>query len=189
MDEKVEIVVIGLAPSSVPPNTFALLLKEIEGNRCVPIVIGPYEARAIAWELENVQPERPMIYDIIRTIIWEVKLHLSEVFIYDHDGDTFYTKLIFGNDEIEIECRPSDAIAIALGLNTPVFITTDILDKFGMYASVEKVSNFNFSKSEQPNNTKNKLEQLKLKLDRALRNEDFETAAKIRDEIKLFSKD
>jgi len=185
--EKVELVVLGLSQSSVPPNSFALILKEINGNRSVPIVIGGFEAQAIALAIERTQPPRPMTHDIIKTLVYATNITLTEVLISDFKDGTFFSRLIFEDEDIEIDCRPSDAIAVALRCNAPIYINSYILDEIGMFANVKngpygaQIEAFGIRPQ-----VKTKLEQLQQQLDRAIKNEDYEAAAKIRDEIKLY---
>jgi len=187
MMEKVELIVLGLSQSSVPPNSFALILKEISGNRSIPIVIGGFEAQAIALAIEKAQPPRPMTHDIIKTLIYSTNISLTEVLISDFKDGTFFSRLIFGDEDIEIDCRPSDAIAVALRCNAPIYINSYILDEIGMFANIESIPYGSqmeaFGAKRQ---AKTKLEQLQHKLEKAIKNEDYEVAAKIRDEIKLY---
>jgi bifunctional DNase/RNase len=175
--------VLGLSASSVPHNSFALILKEIDGNRSIPIIIGAFEAQAIALELEKSQPPRPIAYDIIKMLVYYTSITLTEVFISDLKDGTFFSRLIFENDDIEIDCRPSDAIAIALRCNAPIYVSAFILDEIGMFSQIENNQAILLAETFK---TKTKLEQLQIQLEKAIKNEDYENAAKIRDEIKNF---
>jgi bifunctional DNase/RNase len=128
-----------------------------------------------------------MTYDVIRTLIYSTNITLTEVLISDFKEGTFFSRLIFGDEDIEIDCRPSDAIAVALRCNAPVYINSYILDEIGMFAHIENNSYGSqieaFGTRRQ---TKTKLEQLQQQLEKAIKIEDYEAAAKIRDEIKLF---
>jgi bifunctional DNase/RNase len=182
--EKVELVVLALSASSIPQNSYALILKELEGNRSIPIIIGAFEAQAIALELERSQAPRPMTHDLIKALIYSTNITLTEVLISDLQDGTFFSRLIFENEDIEIDCRPSDAIAIALRCNAPIYINANILDEIGMFSQIE--NNPNANQVEAFVVKKSKLEQLQSQLDKAINNEDYESAAKIRDEIKTF---
>lgn len=184
--EKIELTVLGLSGSSVPPNSFALILKEIDGNRSIPIIIGAFEAQAIALEIEKTQPPRPMTHDIIKTLISSTELTLTEVFISDLKDGTFFSSLIFAESGFEIDCRPSDAIAIALRCEAPIYISNYILDEIGMFSQVVNQQGTPVGSFENNMPGKTKLEQLQKQLERAIKQEDYETAAKIRDQIKLF---
>jgi bifunctional DNase/RNase len=186
MEDKIELTVLGLSQTSAPHNTFALILKEIYGNRSIPIITGVYEAQSIALEIEKAKPPRPLTHDIMKELIDKTELLLTEVLIYDIKDGTYFSKLIFEEDDIEIECRPSDAIAIALKCEAPIFVISDVLEEVGMVTHVtgnpSNVHSDAISPNKQP---KTKLEQLQIQLERAIKIEDYETAAKIRDEIKL----
>jgi len=184
--EKVELTVLGLSQSAVPPNSFVLIMKEIAGNRSIPIIIGAFEAHAIALAIEKAQSNRPMTHDIIRTLIYSTNITLTEVFISDFKEGTFFSRLIFDEEDIEIDCRPSDAIAVALRCNAPVYINSYILDEIGMFANIENIPYGSQIEAFGTRQAKTKLEQLQQQLERAIKNEDYEAAAKIRDEIKLY---
>jgi len=187
MEDKIELTILGLSQTAAPHHTFALILKELYGNRSIPIVIGIYEAQSIALEIEKAKPPRPLAHDIIKVLIDETELMLTEVFIYDVKEGTYFTKLIFEDDNIEIECRPSDAVAIALRCDAPIYVTSYVLDNVGLVTHIEgnpsNSHNDSYNSNKQP---KTKLEQLRQQLEKAIKLEDYETAAKIRDEIKLF---
>jgi bifunctional DNase/RNase len=184
--DKIEMMVIGLSASSVPPNTFALIMKEVDGNRGIPIVIGAFEAQAIALELDKAQPPRPMTHDVMKSIIYAANLNLTEVLIYDFKEGTFFSRLIFEDDDIEIDCRPSDAVAIALRCNAPIYVYEHILDEVGMFTNIQTVGGVQQEAFEQ-RTPQSKLEQLQSQLDTAVNNEDYEKAAKLRDEIKRYT--
>ena len=184
--EKIELTVLGISASSLPPNSFALILKEVNGNRSIPIIIGAFEAQAIALEIEKAQPPRPMTHDIIKTLIYSANITLTEFFISDFKEGTYFSRLIFDEEDIEIDCRPSDGVAIALRCNAPIHINAYVLDEIGMFANMG--SNLYGSQTtafKTNQQAKTKLEQLQQQLDKAIKNEDYEAAAKIRDEIKL----
>ncbi len=186
--EKIELTVLGLSASAVPPNSFALILKEIHGNRSLPIIIGSFEAQAIALEIEGAQPPRPMTHDLIKTLVYSTNITLTEVFISDLKDGTFFSRLIFEEEGIEIDCRPSDAIAIALRCNAPIYVSEDILDEVGLVSHIEE--NYANDLQESPfvevRKAQNRYEILQSQLEKAISNEDYEAAAKIRDEIKYF---
>jgi bifunctional DNase/RNase len=130
-----------------------------------------------------------MTHDIVKELVIETDLTLTEVLIYDFKEWTFFSKLVFEEDNIEVECRPSDAIAISLRCKSPIYVLPHILDEIGMFATIEKTSNIPASISANIldiNRQRNRLEQLQTQLDRAVRVEDYEAAAKIRDEIKSY---
>jgi hypothetical protein len=181
-------------------NSFALLLKEIEGNRKLPIIIGHYEAQAIAFELEGIKPQRPLTHDLTRDIIDSLGYKIERVIINELKDSTFYAKIKFDSVEInDIDARPSDAIALALKFSAPIYVASEIMDEVGLQAT----NNIYESEENEPgketvdsgkedyddedsdqNVTGSKLEKLKHELDEAVKNEDYEKAAQLRDEIK-----
>ena len=187
MEDKIELTVLGISQIAAPYNTFALILKEIYGSRSIPIVIGVNEAQTIALEIEKAVSPRPLTHDIMKEIIEKTDFLLTEVLIYGLKSGTYFSKLIF--EEEEIECRPSDAIVIALKCEVPIYVTSNVLCEVGMVTYIEDSSsnsynnngcNFGVDKQSQT-----KLEQLQTQLEQAIKIEDYEVAAKIRDEIKL----
>ena len=186
MEDKIELTILGLSQTTVPYNTFALILREIYGNRSIPIVIGANEAQTIVLEIEKAKPPRPLTHDVIKELIEISNLLLTEILIYDYTREgTYFSKLIFEGD-FEIDCRPSDAVMIALKCEVPIYATLDVLNEVGLVAHTPgnqpNVQPDSFASNKQP---KTKLEQLKTQLERAIKIEDYETAARIRDEIKL----
>lgn len=190
--DKVEIFVLGLSTTPTMNNSYTLILKEVDGNRRLPIVIGGFEAQSIALEIEEVSPPRPMTHDLIKSIIENLGWTLTEVNITELKEGTFYANLYFEEHGVEIDARPSDAIAIALRLQAPIYINADILDEIGFEDEEPKTGKVKDSKEtkETPKeySTKDKksitsLDKMQAKLDVAIKNEDYELAAQIRDEI------
>ncbi len=199
--EKVQLIILGLSASPASNNAYALILKEVDGDRRLPIIIGAFEAQAIALEMEGVVPPRPMTHDLIKNIIEQFDSNLSEIYINDMVDSTFYAKLIFDEQNIEIDARPSDAIAIAVRCNAPIYVSSDILDNTGIvskgddnYSSgqYDDENDMQFLKSEptetgRSQNPKNKLDIIKLELEKAIKEENYEKAAQLRDELKKFT--
>lgn len=197
--EKVQLIVLGLSASPAASNAYALILKEVEGERRLPIIIGAFEAQAIALEMEGVMPPRPMTHDLIKNLIEQFGANLSEVMINDLVDGTFYAKLIFEDLGIEIDSRPSDAIAIAVRCNAPIYVNPSILDETaimpsaddlkdseGEYEAIEDDDEFMKASKEEnviKKQPETKAEQLQALLDKAIKDEDYEKAAQIRDEI------
>lgn len=191
--DKVQLVVLGLSASPASNNAYALILKEVDGSRRLPIIIGGFEAQAIALEMEGVTPPRPMTHDLIKKVIDNFGASLSEVYINDLNDGTFYAKLIFYDMDIEIDSRPSDAVAIAVRCNAPIFVESSILDETGLIpheedselnSEVEEDSNLGIPKKKTKAAPKSKVEQLQELLDNAIQVEDYERAAQLRDELK-----
>jgi len=191
---KIKLNILGIStPNS--NNSFALILKEEDGNRRLPILIGATEAQSIAIEMEKLTTPRPMTHDLFKSLINAMDVTLTEVNIVDLQESTYYALLSFDDGEIEIDSRPSDAIAIAIRCNAPIYVEEDILDEVGIIDEEEEETNSevkdsNYSnvrpKSEKPFSSSQfeGLDKLKNKLDKAILNEDYELAASIRDEIR-----
>lgn len=186
--EKIQLVVLGLSQSPASTNAYALILKEVDGERRLPIIIGAFEAQAIALEMEAVIPPRPMTHDLIRTLIDKFGTNLSEVVINDLNDGTFYAKLVFESIGIEIDARPSDAVAVALRCNAPIYVSNNVLDETGIIPQEEQMEEkdeeLDYLKKQQQEPPKNKVEQLQQQLDKAVNEENYEQAARIRDELK-----
>ena len=189
---QVEIFGISLS-SSLASGGYAVILKEVEGERRLPIIIGQYEAQAIALQLEGINPPRPLTHDLLKNVIEILGFSIDSVVINELRDSTFYAKIRLDNDTIDdIDARPSDAIALALKFDAPIFCSSYILDEIGFNPEPEKVtSDFSqpevdkFVKSEDPAVSRaKKLDQLKRDLDDAVEKEEYEKAATLRDEIK-----
>ncbi len=191
--DKVQVVILGLATHSSSNNAYALYLKELEGRRKFPIIIGAFEAQSIALELEGVQPPRPMTHDLIRTLIESINATLSEVYINDLKDGTFYAKLLFEEPDIEIDARPSDAIAVAIRCNAPIYVRQEILEENAIIDSSEDTDEFFESQANafaqpQKKKPKSKVEILQEQLEEFIKKEEYEKAAQIRDELKRILK-
>lgn len=193
--EKVKLVVLGLSASPAGNNAYALILKEAEGDRRLPIIIGAFEAQAIALEMEGVMPPRPMTHDLIKKMIDSFDSFLTEVYINDLKEGTFYAKLIFEDKGVEIDARPSDAVAIAVRCNAPIYVNDEVLLETGLTAqssdaelsdeeNLKFATDGVFKKKPDSDRPKTKIEQLQSQLDKAIGAEDYEKAANLRDEIK-----
>ena len=185
--DRIELTVLGISASTASNNAFALILKENSGDRRLPIIIGAFEAQAIALEIEGIVTPRPMTHDLIKRIIVDLNDEIDEIYINDLQEGTFFSKLILKNSKIEIDARPSDAIAMAVRFNCPIFIDSYILDE----NAVEATDDFDDESNETIKNTtdeslvgQSKLQQLQGKLDKAIKEENYELAAKLRDDIK-----
>lgn len=193
--DKIQLTVLGISATPASNSAYALVLKEVDGNRKLPIMIGAFEAQAIALEIEGVVPPRPMTHDLIKNVLDNLNVTLSEIYIYDLVEGTFFAKLIFEDHSIEIDARPSDAIAISVRTGAPIFINNDILEETAVQMQIDEPQQGNemddededmtFIKkqAEKPAKPKTKLEQLQNDLEKAIKDENYEKAAKLRDEI------
>jgi hypothetical protein len=171
-----------------------VILKEIYGDRALPIIIGEYEAQSIALGLENIQPPRPITHDLLVNVLESLNAVLESVVVTDLKNNTYYAvlKLNHHGNSIEVDSRPSDAIAIAVRKNVPIYVSEDVMIRASIFDSeIEKQADedeqvASFQKKDEIGNLTptSRLEQLKTELEKAVEREDYEKAAKLRDEIK-----
>ncbi|SFC99923.1 hypothetical protein SAMN05421780_11813 [Flexibacter flexilis DSM 6793] len=206
--EKIKLAILGLSSSQSHSGSFALLLGEENGNRRLPIVIGMFEAQAIAIEMEQIAPNRPMTHDLFRAFADEFHYRVSEILISDLSEGIFYAKIICsdGIRTAQIDARPSDAIAIGLRFKAPIYTFENILSEAGIVineadeprpssgpssSTPSPAAPVETPKAEPPAAPKSwqerlkdtSSEQLQAMLETALSNEDYEKAAIIRDEL------
>ena len=191
----------GISYSQTQNGAYALILSEVDGDRKLPIVIGAFEAQSIAIALEKeIKPPRPLTHDLFKSFSDRFDIVVKQVIIHKLVDGVFYSSLICERDKIEeiIDARTSDAIALALRFNAPIFTYKNILDKAGIYLKVnpkkedeetednilldEVLAEEIETKSAAGLQSKT-LEELHGLLDQAVANEDYEAAARIRDEI------
>ncbi len=181
--------IIGLSTSPSSGGAYALVLGEVEGNRRLPIIIGAFEAQAIALELEKIQPPRPMTHDLLRDTFEAVDVDVEEVVIDELREGTFFAKIRYRHDgeEHRLDSRPRDAVALAVRVDAPIFVAPAVLDEAGIVAEDESdISSLaeqaeETSPSEEEEGTE--LEQMQKQLEEAVEEEDYERAAELRDEI------
>lgn len=186
--EKVQVDILGLSTSPSSAGAYALILKETNGKRKLPIIIGAFEAQSIALELEGMKPPRPLTHDLMRNIIDTFAVSLNEVCINELRDGTFYAKLTIEglSDTQEIDSRPSDAIALAVRYGAPIFVGEEVLNEAGVLSEDEEDAEETAVKDEPEEIKKplSKLEQLQSSLKEAIEKEDYEKAAKLRDDIR-----
>lgn len=181
---KIELSIAALATNESQSNNFVVILKEEEGNRRLPVVIGGFEAQAIAIAIEKIQPNRPLTHDLFRNVLIQLKVSLQEIIISDLKNGVFYAELICTKEDgttLTIDSRTSDAIALAVRFSCPIFAYDFILEDAGISLEEEE-------ETKVTTGAKNKwesypLEKLNEILAAALENEDYEKAAQIRDEL------
>lgn len=191
--KKVRLEIVGLSYSQTQSGAYALVLGESTGSRRLPIIIGGFEAQAIAIELEKMTPTRPLTHDLFKAFCETFSIEVNEILIYNLVEGIFYAKLVCsdGTRDVEIDARTSDAIALAVRFNCPIFTYEFILKSAGIVLDDETLpSNENLSDTpveETPTaegEYKSKsTEELKNLLQTALDDEQYELASKIRDEI------
>jgi len=190
-DARIPLEILGLSSSHSNTHSYALILGEKNGKRRLPIIIGAFEAQAIAIEVEGIKPNRPMTHDLFKSFAVEFNIQVVEVVITDLKEGIFYAYIICKSNELvrKIDARPSDAIAIAVRFNAPIYTNERVLQEGGVVLKDNLYSpTKEHSASEQKQSTElsraEKLEKLKLQMKEALQNEDYELAARLRDEIK-----
>ena len=189
--KRVKLKVMGISYSQTQSGAYALILIEESGDRRIPIIIGGFEAQAIVIKLENLDPPRPLTHDLFKRFADEFNISIIEVMIYKLEEGVFFSKLVCNNGEKEysIDSRTSDAVALALRFGCPIFITEDILKKAGITVnpSDSEISSVNEVESFfEPEKTKYDTysdEELYKMIDEAIKTEDYERAAAVRDEI------
>jgi len=187
----------GISYSQTQSGAYALVLSEVEGERTLPIIIGAFEAQSIAIALEKeIKPPRPLTHDLFKSFADRFNIVVKQVIIHKLVDGVFYSSLICECDKIEeiIDARTSDAIALATRFNAPIFTFENILDKAGVILKKKdetkivqskfKMEDLVADEVEEITTFKDEsLEELNNKLDKAVANEDYELAAKLRDEI------
>jgi bifunctional DNase/RNase len=189
--KRVKLKVLGISYSQTQSGAYALVLIEEAGERRIPIIIGGFEAQAIVIKLENLDPPRPLTHDLFKSFADEFNIRVSEVFIYKLEEGVFYSTLVCSNGEKEfsIDSRTSDAVALALRFNCPIYITESILEKAGIVINPSESAANPISEedtvyeAEAGKYDSYSDEELYRMIDEAIKTEDYERAASIRDEI------
>jgi bifunctional DNase/RNase len=159
-----------------------IILKEKDGNRTLPIVIGEYEAQSIALALEDLKPPRPITHDLTVNLLESIGVTIESVIISELKENTYYAIIRIQKDleTLEIDARPSDAIALAVRLGTNIFVNETVMDQAAYIPEDRETDDKNYLFKSATDN----LEELKEQLKKAVDNEEYEKAAKIRDQIK-----
>ncbi|WKK87615.2 bifunctional nuclease family protein [Marivirga arenosa] len=201
--DKIKLEILGLSSSQSQSGSFALVLGESEGSRRLPIIIGMFEAQAIAIEIEKIVPNRPMTHDLFKSFAHSFNYSVKEIVISDLKEGVFFAKIVCDNgmETVEIDSRPSDAIAIGIRFDAPIYTYEKIMSEAGIVLSDDKdeddISELKkpVEKSSSPSTStpqsksdfdklKNmSMDKLNELLEKMIQSEDYEKAAKIRDEI------
>lgn len=191
--KRIELEIVALSHSITQTHSYAVVLGEVNGLRRIPIVIGGFEAQAIAVALERMNPSRPLTHDLMKNFMLAFNVELHEVVINDLQEGIFYSQLICSgaNDTVEIDSRTSDALALAVRFGCPIYTYDTILDQAGVLmeddGKKKKESNITSITTEQGGSDDLKamsLEELNSLLNNVLEQEDYIKAIAIRDEIK-----
>jgi bifunctional DNase/RNase len=192
--KKIKLDIVGLSYSQTQSGAYALVLGEVSGRRRLPIIIGSFEAQAIAIEIEKMTPSRPLTHDLFKSLGQAFNISVQEVIIYNLVDGIFYSKLICsdGKKTVEIDARTSDAIAVSVRFDCPIYTYEFILSTAGIVIEGNDfvyLENINESAEEKTPSTPGgsftslSTDELKTSLQQALADEAYEKAAKIRDEL------
>jgi uncharacterized protein len=203
MQDKVKLEIIGISYSQSQSGAYTLILGEKDGKKRLPIVIGGFEAQAIAIEMEKMKPKRPLTHDLIKSIGKAFAIDLKEVIIHEFKEGVFFSNLLFerkegkeGKEEL-IDARTSDAVALAVRYNCPIYAKRKLIDELGIEMEIRKVGEA--EKQKQASDTEEidesiaklekedladfSVEELQAMMNIAIENEEFEKASILRDEI------
>ena len=195
--DKVQVEILGISTSPASNGAYALILRETAGTRRIPIIIGGFEAQAIALEMEGIKPPRPLTHDLLKHIVESLSGTITEVNIHDLKDGTFYASLML-NGDTEIDARPSDAIAIAIRFGINIFVAEHVMAEAGFLPdeTEEEMEEIEEEEEEEktvesaakpapmaPTKPMTKVEQLTKQMEEAIAREDYEKAASLRDDI------
>ncbi|WP_430811531.1 MULTISPECIES: bifunctional nuclease domain-containing protein [unclassified Carboxylicivirga] len=191
--KKIKLNILGLSYSQTQSGAYALVLAEEDGERRIPIIIGGVEAQSIAIKLEGLEPPRPLTHDLFLNFSKSFHIEIIEVVVYKLEEGIFYSELVcrHGNEQLHIDSRTSDAVALALRFGCPIYTYEDIIEKAGIVLDFDKKEEEGPVSSNEPGESSSSatpyktktIAELKDMLQAAIQAEDYETASKIRDEI------
>jgi uncharacterized protein len=195
--KKVKLNILGLSYSQTQTGAYALVLSEAEGNRRIPIIIGAVEAQAIAIQLEGLKPPRPLTHDLFLNVALAFDIEIAEVFIHKLEEGIFYAEIVCeqNSNRIRVDSRTSDAIALALRFECPIYTTEEIIEKAGINMEFDEAGEIKEEPEEADTVSAKKSkvgrvdyseyspDELNELLDAAITDEDYEKASEIRDEI------
>ncbi len=187
--QKVQCEILGLSSSPSTGGAYAILLREIGAARRLPIIIGAFEAQAIALEIEGIKPPRPLTHDLLKHMIDNLGATIIEIIIDELRENTFYAKIVLEVSGLtnEVDARPSDAIALAVRARSPMYVAESVMEAAAFIPSEETEGEEKQSEpheqEEVPKTKEAQLAALQDKLRKAIETEEYERAAKIRDDI------
>lgn len=182
--KKVELNIIALSNSESQRGNFSLVLEETNSDRRLPIIIGPFEAQAIAIAIEHMEPSRPMTHDLFKSMLDKAGFKVKEIFIDSIKDDVFHAKIIgttVDKQLIEVDSRTSDAIALAVRFDCPIFTTEEIMESSAIVLETPAIS---FSKKRKQDLADYSVRELERMLQKVLQKEDYREAVKIREALK-----
>lgn len=189
--DKIRLEIIGMSYSQSQSGAYALILGEHGGVRRLPIIIGGFEAQAIAVELEKMKPSRPLTHDLFKNFAEHYDIFIKEVIIDKFMEGVFFAKLIClqGDSESEIDARTSDAVALAIRFRCPIYTYETIMSEAGIIMEdkaeeMQESEDINMAREPEGNvYTSKSIEELEEMLQKAVENEEYENASRLRDEI------
>lgn len=200
MTDKILLRLYGISHSNqLQSDAYAIILAEVNGPINIPIVVGPVEAQSIAMSMEHIKPQRPMTHDLFVTFSHSFGITLKEVFIYNFEDGIFYSEMTFSNNErtIVVDARTSDAIAIAIRCQAPIYTTPKVLEETGFVMEEEDNSgqsqqsdeldmatDYPSSKTSEPKIENYSIEELEKLLEKLISQENYEEAAKVSEILK-----
>ena len=193
--KKIKLNILGLSYSQTQSGAYALVLAEEDGERRIPIIIGGVEAQSIAIKLEGLEPPRPLTHDLFLNFSKSFNIELVEVVIYKLEEGIFYSELVCRRDDeqLHIDSRTSDAVALAIRFGCAIYTYDEIIEKAGIVLDFDKKDESSTLSpvkrtsdvGDNEDYRSKTIEELQQILQEAIRNEDYEKASKIRDEINL----
>ncbi len=186
MGNRVKLRVMGLTFSQTQTGSYALVLAEETGKKRIPIMIGAFEAQAIALHMEELKPPRPLTHDLFLSFAIAYNVDLKEVLINKLEEGIFYSELVFTKEGeiIRIDSRTSDAVALALRFKCPIFTTTEIIEKAGIILEDKSVDDTEPEDEDEADAMETRpVSELEALLSQAIANEDYEAASRLRDEL------
>ena len=186
--KKIRLKILGLSYSQDQSGAYALVLAETDGNRRIPIIIGAVEAQAIAINLEGLKPPRPLTHDLFTTVLSTFDIQITEVFIHAFEEGIFYAEMKLAGEKgnFNIDSRTSDAIALALRCNCPIYTTEEVMSQTGILIDLEDTAEEETQEDEFDEHSvydEFTLDELNEMLEKAVQDEEYEKASVIRDEI------
>ena len=187
--QKVQCEILGLSSSPSTGGAYAILLREISAARRLPIIIGAFEAQAIALEIEGIKPPRPLTHDLLKHMIDNLGATIIEIIIDELRENTFFAKIVLEVSGLtnEVDARPSDAIALAVRARSPIYVAESVMEAAAFIpseeAEAEEKQSEPHEQEEVPKTKEAQLAALQDKLRKAIETEEYERAAKIRDDI------